>query len=76
VQRVLAKPGKIKHHPYRKKNFWRTFRISAFIILCIPILIAILLVLKDNDLGLIIGLIFGGLQILVGAASWLFERRS
>lgn len=76
VQRALLKTGQSQQRRLGGKSFWRIFRIAAFIVLCIPLVIAVLLVIKDNDLGLIIGLIFGGLQVLVGIAGWLFEKRS
>jgi DNA-binding response OmpR family regulator len=76
VQRALLKSSQTSHRLFGPKSFWRFFRIAAFIVLCIPLVIAVLLVIQDNNLGLIIGLIFGGLQVLVGVAGWLFEKRS
>ena len=76
VQRVLQNNNNTRQRLFGSKSFWRIFRIVAFAVLLIPMAISIILILRDNELGVRLGIIFSGLQVVVGAAGWIFEKQT
>jgi DNA-binding NtrC family response regulator len=75
VQRVLQNSNNTRQRLFGSKSFWRVFRIIAFTVLLIPMVISIILILRDNELGVTIGIIFSGLQVVVGIGGWIFENK-
>jgi len=76
VQLALHKSIKTRNDKKKGITSWRNFRIVIFIILCIPIIYSFYLAQSNEKAALIIGIIFAGLQVLVGIGSWIFEKRS